>query len=110
MNSELSVPLSQAYVFYKLSKMDVLNLYKLRSVLQYHETSPFLKKEIKDFFEKKGLLHSKFKNKNFRNSGMNQWKNWLRNHYQYKYHLSKNNWDKLTRGNRINRGKRINRG
>ncbi|CAN0928643.1 Protein TIC 214 [Linum grandiflorum] len=110
MNSELLVPLSQAYVLYKLSKMDVLNLYKLRSVLQYHETSPFLKKEIKDFFETQGLLHSKFKNKNFRNSGMNQWKNWLRNHYQYKYHLSKHQWDKLIsqkRGNRSNQCSRV---
>ncbi|CAN0930860.1 Protein TIC 214 [Linum grandiflorum] len=67
-----------AYVLYKLSKMDVLNLYKLRSVLQ--------------------------------NSGMNQWKNWLRNHYQYKYHLSKHQWDKLIsqkRGNRSNQCSRV---
>ncbi|CBI33187.3 unnamed protein product, partial [Vitis vinifera] len=51
-----------AYVFYKLSQTQVINLYKLRSKLH--------------------------------NSGMNQWKNWLRGHYQYKY-LSPSIWSRL---------------
>ncbi|CAI0425541.1 unnamed protein product [Linum tenue] len=99
------VPLSQAYVFYKLSKTQVIHLYKLRSVLQYDGTSQFVKNEIKEFFETQGLLHSKLKSKNLENFLMNEWKTWLINHYQYKYNLSKIKWSKLIPqkwGNRIN--------
>nr|YP_009975753.1 hypothetical protein RF1 [Balanops pedicellata]QNK05171.1 hypothetical protein RF1 [Balanops pedicellata] len=87
--------LSQAYVFYKLSQIQVINLYKLRSVLQYHGTSLFLKNEIKDYFGDQGLFHSELKDKNFLNSAMNQWKNWLRRPYQYKYDLSQIRWSRL---------------
>nr|YP_010314880.1 hypothetical protein RF1 [Cissus antarctica]UNA64445.1 hypothetical protein RF1 [Cissus antarctica] len=73
--------LSQAYVFYKLSQTQVINLYKLRSVLQYNGTSLFLKNERKDYF-------------GAHDSGMNQWKNWLRGDYQYKY-LSPIIWSRL---------------
>ncbi|XAR69526.1 hypothetical protein NMG60_11001145, partial [Bertholletia excelsa] len=62
---------SQAYVFYKLSKTQVLNLYKTRKKLQ--------------------------------NSEINQWKNWLRGHYQYD--LSQIRWSQLIEQkwrNRIN--------
>nr|YP_010449092.1 hypothetical chloroplast RF19 [Exbucklandia populnea]UTS57615.1 hypothetical chloroplast RF19 [Exbucklandia populnea]WBR75096.1 hypothetical chloroplast RF1 [Exbucklandia populnea]WCH59049.1 hypothetical protein RF1 [Exbucklandia populnea] len=85
--------LSQAYVFYKLSQTQVINLYKLRSVLQYHGTSLFLKNEIeiKDYFG--GISHSELRHKKLRNSGMNQWKNWLRGHYQYD--LSQIGWSRL---------------
>ena len=86
--------LSQAYVFYKLSQIKIINLYKLRSIFEYH--SLFLKNEIKDFFIAQGLFNSELKDKNFRNSVMNQWKNWLRSHYQYKYHLSQIRWSRLT--------------
>nr|YP_009338686.1 hypothetical chloroplast RF1 [Averrhoa carambola]ANU80210.1 hypothetical chloroplast RF1 [Averrhoa carambola]QWE50194.1 hypothetical chloroplast RF1 [Averrhoa carambola] len=75
--------LSQAYVFYKLSQTQVINLYKLRSVLQYHGTSLFLKNEIKDYFETQGIFHSELRHTKVRNSLMNQWKIWLRGHYQY---------------------------
>nr|ADD30919.1 putative RF1 protein [Liquidambar styraciflua] len=83
--------LSQAYVFYKLSQTQVINLYKLRSVIQYHGTSLFLKNEIKDYFGAQG--HSELRHKKLRNSGMNQWKNWLRGHYQYD--LSRIRWSRL---------------
>lgn len=89
--------LSQAYVFYKLSQIRVINLYKLKSVLHYHGASLFLKNEIKDYFGNRGLVHSdsELKDKICRNSVINQWKNWLRNHYQYPYDLSQIRWAKL---------------
>jgi hypothetical protein len=87
--------LSQAYVFYKLSQIQLINFYKLRSVLHYHETPLFLKNEVKDYFENQGLFHVELKDKNFRNSVMNPWKNWLRSHYQYKYDLSQIRWSRL---------------
>nr|QJE37166.1 hypothetical protein RF1 [Salix triandra] len=87
--------LSQAYVFYKLSQVQVINLYKLRSVLQYHGASRFLKNEIKDYFGVQGGFQFKFKNTNFKNSVMNEWKNWVRSNYQYKYDLSQIRWSSL---------------
>nr|YP_010275448.1 hypothetical chloroplast RF19 [Loropetalum chinense]UJV34341.1 hypothetical chloroplast RF19 [Loropetalum chinense] len=85
--------LSQAYVFYKLSQTQVINLYKLRSVLQYDGTSLFLKNEIKDYFGTQGISHSELSHKKLWNSGMNHWKNWLRGHYQYD--LSQIRWSRL---------------
>nr|ADD30913.1 putative RF1 protein [Berberidopsis corallina] len=85
--------LSQAYVFYKLAQAQVINLYKLRSVLQYHGTSFFLKKKRKDYFGTQGIFHSELRHKKLRNSGMNQWKNWLKGHYQYD--LSQIRWSRL---------------
>nr|YP_010940848.1 hypothetical protein RF1 [Polygonum suffultum]YP_010940860.1 hypothetical protein RF1 [Polygonum suffultum]WLS50108.1 hypothetical protein RF1 [Polygonum suffultum]WLS50120.1 hypothetical protein RF1 [Polygonum suffultum] len=84
---------SQAYVFYKLSQTQVINLYKLRSVLQYDGASLFLKNEIKDYFRRQGIISSELKHKNLQNSGMNQWKNWLKSHYPYD--LSELKWSKL---------------
>nr|YP_009469397.1 hypothetical chloroplast RF1 [Byrsonima crassifolia]AVD96623.1 hypothetical chloroplast RF1 [Byrsonima crassifolia] len=88
-------PFSQAYVFYKLSQIQVINLHKLRSVLKYHGTYLFLKNEIKDYFEVQGLFYSDLKDRKSRNSAMNQWKNWLRNNYQYKYDFYKIKWSRL---------------
>nr|YP_010810138.1 hypothetical protein RF1 [Euphorbia neokaessneri]UOA67830.1 hypothetical protein RF1 [Euphorbia neokaessneri] len=87
--------LSQAYVFYKLSQRKILNLYKLRSIFEYHNL--FLKNEIKDYFRDQGLFNSKLKENNLINSFslMNQRKNWLRSHYQYKYDLSQLRWSRL---------------
>nr|YP_009698083.1 Ycf1 [Cornus peruviana]QEJ85090.1 Ycf1 [Cornus peruviana] len=99
-------PLSQAYVFYKLSQTQIINLYKLRSVLQYHGTSFFLKTAIKDYFGTQGLFHSELSHKKLRNSGINQWKNWLRGHYQYD--LSQIKWSRLIPQkwrNRVNQGR-----
>nr|YP_010489750.1 hypothetical protein RF1 [Koenigia cyanandra]YP_010489762.1 hypothetical protein RF1 [Koenigia cyanandra]UWM11306.1 hypothetical protein RF1 [Koenigia cyanandra]UWM11318.1 hypothetical protein RF1 [Koenigia cyanandra]UWM11391.1 hypothetical protein RF1 [Koenigia cyanandra]UWM11403.1 hypothetical protein RF1 [Koenigia cyanandra] len=84
---------SQAYVFYKLSQTQVINLYKLRSVLQYDGASLFIKNEIKDYFRRQGIISSELKHKNLQNSGMNQWKNWLKSHYPYDF--SELKWSKL---------------
>nr|QKK47594.1 Ycf1.2 [Pseudocamelina glaucophylla] len=77
--------LSQAYVFYKLSQIQVSNFYKLKAVLEYNIciTSFFVKNKIKDFFHEQGLLHYELKNQTFFNSEVNPWKNWLRSHSQY---------------------------
>nr|YP_009912309.1 Ycf1 [Fulcaldea stuessyi]QLD96828.1 Ycf1 [Fulcaldea stuessyi] len=85
--------LSQAYVFFKLSQTQVIHLYKLRSILQYNGPSFFLKTEIKDFFGRQGIFHSELRHKKLPNYGMNQWKNWLRGHYQYD--LSQITWSRL---------------
>nr|UXE32858.1 hypothetical chloroplast RF1 [Chrysosplenium griffithii var. intermedium] len=86
-NSKNLSSLSQAYVFYKLSQIQVNNLDKLRFVLQYNGTSLFLINEIKDYF------------------GIHKWKTGLRGHYQY--NLSKIRWSKLVPGkwrNKVNKG------
>nr|YP_010159027.1 hypothetical chloroplast RF19 [Austrosteenisia blackii]QRG31307.1 hypothetical chloroplast RF19 [Austrosteenisia blackii] len=88
--------LSQAYVFFKLSQTQVINIYKykLKSVFQYHGRFYFLKNEIKDsFFGIQGISHDKLKDKNPPNSVMNQWTNWLKDHYQY--NLSQSRWSRL---------------
>nr|WFD58600.1 hypothetical protein RF1 [Brandisia hancei]WFD58690.1 hypothetical protein RF1 [Brandisia hancei]WFD60667.1 hypothetical protein RF1 [Brandisia hancei x Brandisia discolor] len=84
---------SQAYVFYKLSRIQVSNSYKLRSVLHYQGIPFFLKPEIKDSFETRGVVHSKLGDKKLPSYEMNQWKNWLRGHYQY--NLSQIKWSRL---------------
>nr|WJZ22150.1 Ycf1.2 [Lepidium perfoliatum] len=77
--------LSQAYVFYKLSQMQVSNFSKLKAVLEYNIciTSFFVKNKIKDFFQEQGIFHYELKDKTFFNSEVNQWKNWLRSNSQY---------------------------
>nr|YP_010044962.1 hypothetical protein RF1 [Dianyuea turbinata]QPF96166.1 hypothetical protein RF1 [Dianyuea turbinata] len=87
--------LSQGYVFYKLSQTQAIHLDKLRSALEYRGTSLFLKNEIKDYFGAQGRFQFKLKDTNFRNSVMNEWKNWLRSNYQYKYDLSQIRWSRL---------------
>nr|ARH53598.1 hypothetical chloroplast RF1 [Mangifera indica]UDP55777.1 hypothetical chloroplast RF1 [Mangifera indica]UNZ10882.1 hypothetical chloroplast RF1 [Mangifera indica]WNX93233.1 hypothetical chloroplast RF19 [Mangifera indica] len=84
---------SQAYVFYKLSQTQVINFSNLRSVLQYHGTSLFLKNELKDCFEKKGIFQYELRHKPFWKFGMNEWKTWLSSHYQYD--LPRIRWTKL---------------
>uniref|UniRef100_A0AAU6N9U3 Protein TIC 214 n=1 Tax=Alchemilla orbiculata TaxID=478366 RepID=A0AAU6N9U3_9ROSA len=77
---------SQAYVFYKLSQTQFVNFdfYKLKSVFQYNGAAPFIKNEIRDYFVvTQELFLSQLRHKNHHNSGINQWINWLKNHYQY---------------------------
>nr|YP_010549477.1 Ycf1 [Anubias barteri]UYL25879.1 Ycf1 [Anubias barteri]UYL25963.1 Ycf1 [Anubias barteri] len=96
--------LSQAYVFYTLSQVQVNNKYYLKSVLQYHGIHLFLKDRIKDYCGTRGLFDSKPKHKKVYKSGMNKWKNWLKNHYQY--NLSQTQWSRLVPQkwkNRVNR-------
>nr|YP_010406461.1 Ycf1 [Cymbaria daurica]URC16262.1 Ycf1 [Cymbaria daurica] len=81
---------SQAYVFYRLAKIQDLNLYKLKSFLHSQGISLFLKPEIKDSFEREGVVHSKWVDKKLPSYEMNQWKNWLRGHDQY--NLSEISW------------------
>nr|WIL99614.1 Ycf1 [Damnacanthus giganteus] len=85
--------LSQAYVFYKLSQTQAINLYKLRSVFHYPGRSFFLKTEIKHSFERQRLIQSEFSLKKLTSYAMDQWKGWLKEHYQYD--LSPIRWSKL---------------
>ena len=89
--SDLSF-LSQAYVFYKLSQVKVFNLYKLRSVFQYHGTSLFFKKNIKKSFGTQRITHSELKTKKLQNFGL---KNWLKLRSNYQYDLSEIIWSQL---------------
>nr|YP_010400700.1 Ycf1 protein [Phedimus spurius]UQS79347.1 Ycf1 protein [Phedimus spurius] len=75
--------LSQAFVGYKLSQSCIFNLYNLSSALQYHETSRFLKDKIQDDFEIQGIFDSELTAKKLLTSGINDWKGWLQDHYQY---------------------------
>nr|QJD20918.1 hypothetical chloroplast RF19 [Trifolium alexandrinum] len=87
--------LSQAYVLFKLSQIQVHNgyKYKLRSIFESHGRSFFLKKEIKDYFLRIQGINSKLRHKNRPDSLMNQWTNWLRIHYQYD--LPRSTWSRL---------------
>nr|YP_010323639.1 Ycf1 [Ptilotrichum canescens]UKP89375.1 Ycf1 [Ptilotrichum canescens] len=87
--------LSQAYVFYKLSQIQVSTFSKLKAVLEYNIciTSFFVKNKIKFFFQEQGIFHYELKDKTFFNSEVNQWKNWLRSHYQY--NLPQISWARL---------------
>nr|QXU57493.1 hypothetical chloroplast RF1 [Geum rupestre var. rupestre]WEG90832.1 Ycf1 protein [[Taihangia] rupestris var. ciliata] len=96
---------SQAYVFYKLSQTKFLNLDKLKPVFQYNGAAPFIKNEIKDcFVGTQEQFKSELRHKNHQNSRMNQWQNWLKNHFQYD--ISQIRWSKLVPQkwrNRLNR-------
>nr|YP_010304636.1 Ycf1 [Hyacinthus orientalis]ULM62724.1 Ycf1 protein [Hyacinthus orientalis]ULM62810.1 Ycf1 protein [Hyacinthus orientalis]ULM62897.1 hypothetical protein Ycf1 [Hyacinthus orientalis] len=83
--------LSQAYVFYKLSQNKLQ--YHLRSVLQYHDTYPFLRDIIKNFCMTRGIFDSNPRHKKIHKSRMNKWQNWLKGHYQY--NLSQTKWSYL---------------
>nr|YP_009829089.1 hypothetical chloroplast RF19 [Pistia stratiotes]QJC59581.1 hypothetical chloroplast RF19 [Pistia stratiotes] len=87
--------LSQAYVFYTLSQIQVNNKFDLKPVLQYDGTRLFLKDRIKDFCRTRGLFDSTPKHNKFDKSGIgiNKWKNWLKNHYQY--NLSESQWSQI---------------
>nr|YP_010403370.1 hypothetical chloroplast RF1 [Calanthe hancockii]YP_010978709.1 hypothetical chloroplast RF1 [Calanthe alleizettei]UQW83061.1 hypothetical chloroplast RF1 [Calanthe hancockii]WOC81747.1 hypothetical chloroplast RF1 [Calanthe alleizettei] len=75
--------LSQAYVFYKISQNQLLNKYNLRPVLQYEGSYPFFKDNLKDYCMIHGIFNSKSRHNKIHTYGMNEWKNWLKGHYQY---------------------------
>nr|UTM96211.1 Ycf1 protein [Medinilla sp. Lin681] len=79
---------SQAYVFYQISKTQID-----RDLLQYKETSLFLKKKRKDYFETEGILHFELGHKNLFNYTIVEWKNSLSKYYQYE--LSRIQWYRL---------------
>nr|YP_009771304.1 hypothetical chloroplast RF19 [Smithia erubescens]QIT02006.1 hypothetical chloroplast RF19 [Smithia erubescens] len=87
--------LSQAYVFFKLSETQVINISKLRSAFEYHGKYVFLKNEIKYFFFGiERILNCKLRKNKPINYVMNQWTNWLlKGHYQYD--LSHRRWSRL---------------
>nr|YP_009970596.1 hypothetical chloroplast RF19 [Sinopora hongkongensis]QHD18690.1 Ycf1 [Sinopora hongkongensis]QNE87786.1 hypothetical chloroplast RF19 [Sinopora hongkongensis] len=85
--------LSQASVFYKLSQIQVTNKSLLRSLLQYREAYLLLKDRIRNYFGTRKIFDSKSRHKKLPNSGINEWKNWLRSHYQY--NLSQTRWSRL---------------
>nr|YP_010552166.1 Ycf1 protein [Sonerila annamica]UTM95071.1 Ycf1 protein [Sonerila annamica] len=90
---------SQAYVFYQIYKIQIY-----RDLLQYKETSLFLKKKIKDYFETKGILHLELGHNLFFNYTIVEWKNSLSQYYQYE--LSRIQWYRLVPHkwrNRVNR-------
>nr|YP_009753424.1 hypothetical protein RF1 [Cuminum cyminum]QIT06701.1 hypothetical protein RF1 [Cuminum cyminum] len=84
--------LSQAYVFYKLSQTQVIHLYKLRSIFEYHGTPFFLKTAIQNFLTQ-GIFHSELRHTKLSSYETNEWKSWLRGHYQY--NLSQIRWSGL---------------
>nr|YP_010228005.1 Ycf1 [Platanthera japonica]AVM10649.2 Ycf1 [Platanthera japonica] len=81
--------LSQAYVFYKLSQTQLLNQlfnkYHLRPILQYQGNSRLFifKDKFKDFCMVHGIFHPKSRYEKIHTYVMNEWKNWLKGHYQY---------------------------
>nr|YP_010131552.1 hypothetical chloroplast RF1 [Primula ranunculoides]QPZ50880.1 hypothetical chloroplast RF1 [Primula ranunculoides] len=81
---------SQAYIFYKLSKVQAPNFF---NILEYRGTSFFLKTSINKNFGNQEIIDSQFKDKKLMNSKKNQWKGWLRGYYQY--NLSQIKWSKL---------------
>nr|QFV18620.1 hypothetical chloroplast RF1 [Delphinium anthriscifolium] len=92
--------LSQAYVFYKLSQIQVINKSHLKSAFQYHRTIPFIKdkiikEKIKYSIETQGIFYCESKHKKLHSFGMNEWKSWLMGNDHYQYDLSQTIWSKL---------------
>ncbi|KAF3785178.1 hypothetical protein EJ110_NYTH18620 [Nymphaea thermarum] len=89
--------LTLAYVFYKLLQTQVSNKYMSESIFHYYKTYPFIKDRIKDYFHDyfhtRGIFDSESKHKKLQNSGMSEWKNWLKSHYQYNF--SHDKWSRL---------------
>nr|YP_009862102.1 Ycf1 [Viscum ovalifolium]QKV09927.1 Ycf1 [Viscum ovalifolium] len=96
----LNFYLSQTYLFYKFSKIKMMNLDKFRYILQYHGTSLFIKKETKNFLK---IFNSDYKLRiGLCKPKITQWKNWfLRDHYQYD--LSPIRWSRLSKKWKKNR-------
>nr|YP_010214786.1 hypothetical chloroplast RF19 [Nuytsia floribunda]UBN08707.1 hypothetical chloroplast RF19 [Nuytsia floribunda] len=97
-NSQIHFDLSsfsQTYVFFKLSQIQIINLDKLRYVLQCTGTHFFLKNGITRSFRTQGIFNcdSKVKHNKLSNYEINEWKNWLKGYYQYD--LSPIRWSRL---------------
>nr|YP_010211414.1 hypothetical chloroplast RF1 [Eria lasiopetala]UBD09546.1 hypothetical chloroplast RF1 [Eria lasiopetala] len=75
--------LSQAYVFYKISQNQLLNKYQLRPVLQDQGSYSFFKDNLKDYCMIHGIFNFKSSHNKIHTYVMNEWKNWLKSHYQY---------------------------
>nr|QXI85248.1 hypothetical protein RF1 [Sinogentiana striata] len=83
--------LSQAYVFYNLSKIQGSYLDKLKYVFKYHNYGiPFFVKTDQ------GIIHLELNQEKCFNYGTNRWKNWLKKLKRYhQYNLSKIRWFRL---------------
>nr|YP_009092824.1 hypothetical chloroplast RF1 [Bomarea edulis]AIR12656.1 hypothetical chloroplast RF1 [Bomarea edulis] len=100
--------LSQTYVFYKLSQTKLVNKYHLGSALQDYGTHHCLRDKIKNFCITRGIFDYGSRHKKILKSGMNEWKDWLKGHYQY--NLSQNKWSQLVPikwRNRVNQRRTI---
>nr|YP_009109327.1 hypothetical chloroplast RF19 [Corallorhiza odontorhiza]AIW51796.1 hypothetical chloroplast RF19 [Corallorhiza odontorhiza] len=75
--------LSQAYVFYKISQNQLLNKYQLKHVLKYQGSYPFFQDNLKDYCMIHGIFNHKSRHNKIYTYVMNEWKNWLKGHYQY---------------------------
>nr|QJS34826.1 hypothetical chloroplast RF1 [Gagea triflora] len=94
-NNNLNVytSLSQAYVFYKLSQIQLLNKSYLRFIFQDHDTDHYLRDKIKDYCITRGIFDYKSRHNQIQKAGMNEWKNWLKGFYQYNFSHIK--WSQL---------------
>nr|YP_009582575.1 Ycf1 [Alstroemeria hybrid cultivar]QBK84197.1 Ycf1 [Alstroemeria hybrid cultivar] len=100
--------LSQTYVFYKLSQTKLVNKYHLGSALPNYGTHHCLRDKIKNYCITRGIFDYGSRHKKILKSGMNEWKNWLKGHYQY--NLSQSNWSQLVPikwRNRVNQRRTI---
>nr|YP_010998337.1 Ycf1 protein [Dracula mendozae]WPM86496.1 Ycf1 protein [Dracula mendozae] len=74
--------LSQAYVFYKISQNQLINKSKWRPLLKYQGSYPFFKANLKDSFMVHGIFNFKPRHNKTHTYIINEWKNWLKGHYQ----------------------------
>nr|YP_009109047.1 hypothetical chloroplast RF19 [Corallorhiza macrantha]AIW51516.1 hypothetical chloroplast RF19 [Corallorhiza macrantha] len=98
--------LSQAYVFYKISQNQLLNKYQLKHVLKYQGSYPFFQDNLKDYCMIHGIFNYKSRHNKIHTYVMNEWKNWLKGHYQYD--LSQKEWWNRINKHRMNQNKESN--
>nr|YP_009558916.1 hypothetical chloroplast RF19 [Corallorhiza bentleyi]YP_009559036.1 hypothetical chloroplast RF19 [Corallorhiza striata var. involuta]QBA90870.1 hypothetical chloroplast RF19 [Corallorhiza bentleyi]QBA91063.1 hypothetical chloroplast RF19 [Corallorhiza striata var. involuta] len=106
--------LSQAYVFYKISQNQLLNKYQLKHVLKYQGNYPFFKDNLKDYCMIHGIFNYKLRHNKIHTYVMNEWKNWLKGHYQYDLSQKKKSrfvpkewWNRINK-HRMNQNKESN--
>nr|QKV47993.1 hypothetical protein RF1 [Oreorchis patens] len=106
--------LSQAYVFYKISQNQLLNKYQLKHVLKYQGSYPFFKDNLKDYCMIYGIFNYKSRHNKIHTYVMNEWKNWLKGHYQYDLSQKKRSrfvpkewWNRINK-HRMNQNKESN--
>nr|QBA91111.1 hypothetical chloroplast RF19 [Corallorhiza striata var. striata] len=106
--------LSQAYVFYKISQNQLLNKYQLKHVLKYQGSYPFFKDNLKDYCMIHGIFNYKSRHNKIHTYVMNEWKNWLKGHYQYDLSQKKKSrfvpkewWNRINK-HRMNQNKESN--
>nr|YP_009466375.1 hypothetical chloroplast RF19 [Genlisea filiformis]AUN28434.1 hypothetical chloroplast RF19 [Genlisea filiformis] len=98
---------SQAYLLYTLSQLQISNSDKLTFVRQFQVIRPFVKPKIKESLENQGMirLHPNLDDKKLPSYFINHWQKWLRGHYPYD--LSRPNGSRLIITKRLNKVRRI---